>query len=427
MRALESFVLAAPFFLCAGAANADVGLESRAIEGAPPVVDGPIDDWSAPGGKPLALTLFGEPERVGGQGPWGGDTDASLEIGLAHDQQALYLGMRIEDDVAVHGDAPSLAEDHVELWFGVPSSKGKGMDAVGFAVFLLPNAADVREIKGERVGAVVPGSTAALAGTPDFYEAEAKIPWAAILGPKGQRTGLTAAVFLVDRDSPKGPFKNVLGSVALAAKKQPASWPALEQGDLSAALAAFRKANRFGSNENPQVVMAGDVAGDDTQEQIVVLGRSLVVFGPSFGAKGSYVTRLLPVESGSGIRTFDVVDLTGDGKCEVVLELEETEGQETTRWIEIYRVSDKTVTEVFTANTAVQGSSYSLENRYTLRKAGKTPGAVVMSIGRADGQVQGALDGAVPERNGNPMVVPWTGPREITYVFNGDRFARAER
>ncbi|MDD5307892.1 MAG: sugar-binding protein [Deltaproteobacteria bacterium] len=410
----------------AGAADAEVGLESRAIEGAAPTVDGPIDDWSDPGGKPLTLTLFGEPERIGGQGPWGGDTDASLEIGLAHDKEALYLGMRIQDDVSVHGDAPSLAEDHVELWFGVPSAKDKGLRAMGVAVFLMPNAAEVREIKGERVGPVVPGSTAALAGTPGFYEAEARIPWAAILGPKGQRTGLTAAVFLVDRDAPKGPVKNILGSVSLAAKKQPASWPVLTQGDLSASLAAFRKANRFGSNENPQVVMAGDVAGDDTQEQIVVMGRSLVVFGPSFGAPGSYVTRLLPVASGSGVKSFDVVDLTGDGKCEIVLELEQTDGDETTRWIEIYRVSDKTITQVFTADTAVQGPSYSLENRYKLRKADKTPGAVTMTLGQATGPVQTALDGAIPGRNGNPMVVPWTGPKEITYVFNGERFARAE-
>jgi len=82
--------------------------------GQTPVINGLLDDWIS---TPFR---FDQPAQffTGGETPpWSGPEDCSLEFGVIHDEETLYLGIRITDDKVSLSEVPiAWYEDSLQIW-----------------------------------------------------------------------------------------------------------------------------------------------------------------------------------------------------------------------------------------------------------------------------------------------------------------------
>jgi hypothetical protein len=219
---------------------------------------------------------------------------------------------------------------------------------------------------------------------------------------------------------------------APAVATPPAPRPPSSDEMLEQVYALYRK-DRHVKKGKPRFDFVTDVAGDTTNERVLVHDRDIVCFGKGFREGGSYVYTAIGVASPEDIIDVMARDLTGDGKAEAIVlgvlhakagkELDDASVDRSVLFV--FQITETGIHRIFAAETARNLSDRSVLAGVRLLPR-DTGTQIELSAGRAIGFT--AKNYPFPEETETtggvePLVLPWSRHRSRNYKFDGERFS----
>jgi hypothetical protein len=349
----------------------------------------------------------------------GSGEDARVRFALVSVDGGLYLGAEVFDDALVSGDqgdalVVTLALprdggfDVSELWL----YPGRGSERAR-ALLSLNGAAP-------RVQAQIPIVEGPLARGVG-YALEAFVPWSGIVGGVRWQEA-RGALRYVDRDTDSKPQAVLRTDPASRAADMPELSLGLGQEDM---LGSFLSAHEL-VGVKPRYDFRDNVAGDERRERVVIIGPYVVVFGPGFKNGESYNYNVLPFATDGGLRSAQLIDLTGDGIKELVASGRQGNvlGQREV-WL-VFALEELGVTRKFGIEVRKESKGGSLENTVTILP-GLAHGVprIEQKVGRALG-----LDATTyrdePATDVQPVLLPWGEVSARTFAFVDKKFVQVD-
>lgn len=217
-----------------------------------------------------------------------------------------------------------------------------------------------------------------------------------------------------------------------AAKPAPVPPPPPPGADLPKVHELFRKER--GATGAPRFDLVADLVGDGRSERALLHDKDLVVFGAGYKSGKGYAYTTLPFASGDDVKSVLSRDATGDGKFELVVRgllkaraSSDAGGGEVERTIElVYQVQPDVIRRVFGVEVgrAMGGKSIVSTLGY---KAERGKGSIVVGVGKATGWTQATYPFTSEAGSGSglePLILPWSGSKSVTYTWSGSAFAR---
>jgi hypothetical protein len=221
------------------------------------------------------------------------------------------------------------------------------------------------------------------------------------------------------------------GSASAVAAPPPPRPPSSDEL-MDQVYALYRK-DRHVKKGKPRFDFVTDVAGDTTNERVLVHDRDIVCFGKNFREGTSYAYASIGVASPDDIMDVTARDLTGDGKAETIVmavlhakagkELEDADVDRSVLFV--FQITETGIRRIFAAETG-----RGISDKWVLSGLRLLPKDVGTHIELTAGRAVGFTAKTYPfpdetEASGGvePMVLPWSRQRSRTYRFNGERFS----
>jgi len=361
-------------------------------------VDGALKEW-----RGARFTELGQ-----------GD-DARVRYALATTDEGLFVGAEIADDKLVPGDGG----DALVLTLAMPEQRGMAVSEL----WLYPGASGQKArarlgsgagpVRAEPRVQVVEGPRSQGAG----YVIEARIPWAVVRGAEIWEQGRGGLRF-VDVDAKKPEI-----TLESARAGSPGELPRLALGtgqvDL---LGAFFQAKRLSAVE-PRYDFRADVSGDARPERVVVLDQYVVVYGPGYRRGETYGYFALPFGTGGGLKSAELLDLTGDGRVELVATLRQVNHLGGRELWQVLSLDDDTIAPLFAVELRKERKGGFVENALTLVTKGQRVPRIDVKVGRALGLDASTYPPEEPRSDAQPILLPWGDVQARGYAYDGKRFA----
>lgn len=252
-------------------------------------------------------------------------------------------------------------------------------------------------------------------------------PWGSV---KSRRFGWNGQAFVKVREESQAPEVTPAPAppqLAVAAPRPP------NPDELQERVYALYRKDRGLPNEKPRFDIAVDVAEDAKRERVLLHGRDLVVFGPSYrGGTGYTYLTLQQFADSSDILEIQARDLTGDGKAEIIVRgVVRARAGDGSSSIErelflVYSASGTQLSRVFGLETA-----RSMGDKRVMGKLSFLPGqkgtTIQVSPGRAigwDAQSYPFAQDEGPVGGIEPLLLPWSGKGAVSYRFDGSVFVQ---
>lgn len=394
----------APTLLATTPARAETPLRANLVEPRTIRLDGLPREW------PAAL----QPLRVH-QGPRPGESDLSARYGIAYDATNLYVAFDVDDDDLVRTASCAKTDDHASLLLAFPTEKG---GYVSHEIALFPGLpGKLAGCVKNASGATVKGAQIVEAPKGGGYTFEASIPWSTFPEASRTRTGLRALVRFHDHDA-KGPSHVVASSRA----SSPGTLPVLlTEPEQSLKEGLLRK---YALSDVPAYEALANLAGDAMNERVLVHDRWLVVLGPRFRQGKEYFFADLGASAAQGqIPRFEVRDLNGDGRAEILVEKHVASGSGHREVVEIlgFGAGDRLL-PLFRHEIGVKTSEGHVRNEVSLvTEGGKT--FIDVQLGSSSGFTASTYREPV-ERRFDSVLLPWGSVKSRRFGWNGKAFTK---
>ncbi len=362
-------------------------------------IDGLLREW------PARLDALDEALR----GSSSGDPSATGAIG--YDDRNLYVAMKIRDRKLVRTPEFGDGEDYGDLEIAFPTRRG----FVGYSVRLY--AGEIGRSAGavKIAGNVVRGARLVEAPAEGGYTLEVSLPWNTFPESNAIRVGIRAALRYYDADSPG----RVHAVIATSGGTGAALPPLLLEAEQGLYRSLVRRKNL---PEMPTRFAVGDIAGDRTLEAVAVYGNALIVVGSAYRRGKEYFFQDLG-DDASATR-LDLVDLTGEGKDDIVVGKRIGTRDQYREVLEVLRVSSGDTPYVaFQREIGIVTKKGEIENDVSFKRNGSKID-LVFSQGKAVGFDPATYDEPMPDGMDSALL-PWQTLRSRTFEWDGKQFAAA--
>lgn len=389
--------------------SAPASAEGRALDAAPLQsagvrIDGMLREWPR-------LTELSEP--ISGT-PAEDDPRASGSIG--YDDAAIYVAMRIRDAQLTRTSAFRDNEDHAVLLLAFPKANGKGYQA--YEVALFPG------VPGKSAGRVRWASGRPIAGA-ELVEApldgglsfEAKIPWGAFAAARRVRSGLRGALRYHDADGNK---RVIVGTSKLRGGAMPRLTLEAEYAVRQALIADK------GLRPEPSLELIVNLTGDAMSERVAIHDRYLTITGWNYRGGSQFYYQDLQLRSASQLRWLEAVDVTGDGRADLVLRRRKGTEREGREYLEVwtFHAGGDAPRKVFTHEVAAFQGEQRVVNA---ARIGKHRGKPALLVERDVMEVEPEAWTVKPAGGETqPLLLPWQGVTRRAYVYADGQFEVAD-
>lgn len=356
----------------------------------------------------------------------GEGADASMRFGIAYDATGLYVAAEVRDDRLIRTREPSTSEDAVVLTFAFPARRG--FSAVEIWLWAGQSGQSAGVVGVGAIGrrpSPTPRARIAEAPARAGYTLEAFIPWNAIPGSDRWQGG-RGTVRLRDVDQSAHPSVEAEPSFAPLDPAHLERLPPLApSGGESAALETFLASRNF-QGMRPTHDLRGDVGGvDERPERVSIVDRFVVVTGPGWQEGRGFSFLELAVAAPGDLREPRLMDLTGDGKRELVITLrQQIAGGSRDLW-QVFSFSNSQVRAVFALETRRATTAGVVEAEVNVRTERRaTVATIEVRTGRAEGLDARTFE-PVPTSDAESILVPWGPVLSRTYRWDGSSFAQS--
>jgi hypothetical protein len=362
-------------------------------------LDGMIREW------PTALTTLGK--TISGSPGQG----TAMRGTIAYDETNVYIAAEFNDEKLARTAKCGDAEDHASLVIAFPSRGAYTQHEVDLFPGDPGKAAGCVKMKGAPVsGAKI---VEAPRGVPGQYSFEAVIPWKTFPESERVRVGLRAALRYYDGDG-----RSIKAIVSTSTEVPPADLPRLAIDAEQSLEDGLLKEKRI--TAPPVHDKFADVYGDGMVERIAVYDRYLVVLGPHYRGGTEYFFTDLGIDVSAGqLPLFDVRDVNGDGKADIIMRRRVGRPGE---YREVLVVMGLGTSEapfpLFQHEVGIRGPQGSITNEVRL-------GAKSIDIlaGSANGYTAATYREPV-ETQMAPLLFPWGPVRGETWEWNGKTYVK---
>jgi hypothetical protein len=363
---------------------------------------------------------------------WGGvrmqrvgpEAGASMRYALAYDDQGLYLAAAVQDDQFVRSKRPGRDEDAVVLTLVMPSgAKGRALEIWFYAGE--PGRSPSVVALAPLGGRPKPLSAARMVEAPlqrgGGYQFEAFVSWKAI--PASARWQRARGAIRLREVGGRG--RPAVRAEPASAKVDPRSPQRLPElvvtGGVDDLLRGFLAKQQL-SGARPRADLSGDVAGDGRDERVVIVDRFVVVLGPGYREGKSYDFFALPVRRGGDVQRAQLLDLTGDGKQELIVRMRQGNEQGTRDVWQVLGIRQQGIRPLWGVELRKATADGHIEADLKLRRARKGPPLLEVRAGGAEGLGPDTYREA-PARDVEPILLPWGPVRARRYQWQGASFA----
>lgn len=383
-------------------AHARRALEAVTLGGTKVRVDGLLREW------PADLDALSETLQGNASG-----RDPSATGAVGYDEKNIYVAMKIKDSRLVRTASFGDREDYGSLEIAFPTEHGFRPYSVRLYAGVIGKSAGAVKLGGS----VVRGARIVEAPLEGGYTLEASIPWDTFPEASRVRAGLRGALKYVD--------VNGGGSTHAVIATGGGSGSTLGPLLLEAEQGLYRnlvKAKNL--HETPARSGVGDIAGDATLEVASVYGPYLTIVGSAYRGGKEFLYQEIGVKDASDVMRFEVGDLTGDGKAEILIEKRVGTHDEYREVLQVLRVGDGDTPYVaFQHETGIVTKAGSIKNEVSVRRKGSRPSLVIS---------QGKAEGFDPETYAEPIsadmdpaLLPWDKLKSKTFEWDGKTFSPA--
>ncbi len=284
-------------------------------------VDGGIDEWEGVAEVAVTTLTAGEYEY-----DWSGPRDLSAKVRVQYSEEAFFVLVQVRDNV-VTGPKKKWGGDKVDLWFDT----GELALVKGGPVMLSVDPSPLAEGRKPTAQWGEPAAwrkrslgEVAVAGfrTEDGYDLEVKVPFAEIAkaSPLMESMGFCVVVRDWDHDDPNE-AEAAVSSCPLDFRRNKKR----KTEDLGRVKWQMREAIWAGVlktypelAEAPQLRAQGNVGGDESREEVVVVGGKLIVMGLGLGP-GAWFFSALPFGEAHKVTELLLQDVTHDGFADIIV------------------------------------------------------------------------------------------------------------
>lgn len=365
-------------------------------------INGVIKEWGNPFTS-LSNTLKGSASGV------------AMDVSLAYDEQWIYVAGEVTDKQFVRTPAFGENEDHAELLLTFPDDSGQYRTTYELQLYAGVPGKSAGQIKARGLGVVATAQIVEMR-TGDGYDFEAKIPWSLFPPAARTRTGIRGAALY--HNATGGSISGVIGTVDKTSPAASLPWiPIACEQSLINGLMRDR-----GLSGPPSQDFHADVFGDAMKERVMLFDHWLVVLGAHYRGGSAYYYGNLDVDVAAGqLPLFEVRDVTGDSKSELVMRLRHGRGN---GWREMLAVKgfdkDGNPQSILEHETGISSPIGTIQN--DVRVAPSARGASIrIALGSHSGY-NSANFREPTETDRDPMLLPWGEIKSKTFEWDGKQF-----
>lgn len=340
------------------------------------------------------------------------EADLSARAALAYDDTNLYVAFDVTDDRLVRTAACAKTDDHASLLLAFPHASS-GPTTHEIALF----PGDPGKLPGcvkNAAGNPIAGAKIVEAPKADGYSFEATIPWSAF--PEAAKTRVALRGGLRYHDNDGSGIERVVGNHEgdrlLPLPTEPEQ--SLKEGLL----------REWSLPDAPAYDVIADITGDGMHERVLVHDKWLVVLGPHFREGKEYFFSDLGASAKNGqIPRFEVRDLTGDGKADIVVEKRAGSPSNYREIVEVigFGAGDRSVS-LFRHEIGITTPEGRIRNEVKLASEGGKP-TIEILVGSANGYTVDTYKEPI-ERSFDSMLFPWGSVKSRRFVWNGQAFVK---
>lgn len=188
---------------------------------------------------------------------------------------------------------------------------------------------------------------------------------------------------------------------------------------LDAVLAEFRRQRGLPAGARASRELSANVAATPANERIVLYGRDLVVVGDEFRNGTGWFHYQLPAQSDADVTDLRAVDVTGDGRAEILYRVRQVLGDIRREVLIVHQFTPTGFPVLLQREVIREQGSSRIENEV------RTEGGVLeVRPGTARGWSQASWPYAPatgPDANGiEPLILPWSG-QAVRHRYEGGR------
>jgi hypothetical protein len=201
---------------------------------------------------------------------------------------------------------------------------------------------------------------------------------------------------------------------------------------LDQVYALYRK-DRSVKSKKPRFDFATDVAGDGTNERVLVHDKDIVCFGKRFRDGASYISLQMGVAAPEDVIDVTARDITGDGKAEILVRAivrmkasKELDNKPVERLVFfVFQVKEDAIKRIFAAETgrAFDGHTLLSGLRFVEGRQGLE---IEIVPGHGNGFTKSSYpfpEDTTPAGGYEPMPLPWGSQGTKRYRFDGTKYS----
>jgi hypothetical protein len=383
----------------AAPAHAEEYLSAEPMDGKKIRIDGMLRDW--PGGF---AKLKGK-AKVGG------------EALVGYDKEFLYLAASVEDAKIARTQSGGQTEDRLMLEVTIPNASGKGSSAHTISVY--PGDPGKLPALVKVDGKTVSTAEAVEAPSGKTLIIEAKLPWSALPGTAKVKVGLRGRLMYQDAQS--------VGSVRATystSTETGTNMPPLTLEPETGLAQALLEPKELGFRPAREVF--GDITGDGQIERVAVFGHFLTIVGSGYKDGKQFYYNELDVGSADRIRRLELVDFSGDGKAEIVLQKRIGPDHSYREVLTVLTIgSDGAPLLVFAHEVTLLTPEGSVQNDVKISGTGSSA-KIRIAQGKQSGFDPGTFQEPTIGGGIHPALLPWQSVESRTFQWQGAGLAQAE-
>lgn len=246
------------------------------------------------------------------------------------------------------------------------------------------------------------------------------------------RWDASAGSFVLERSEPNPAAAARSAPSAVAAPSEAPAEPPEAGPDVAGVLALFRQREHLPADARPSHRATGDAAEDPTPEQFFVFGRTLVLVGPRYQQGRAYASVGLAMGEGDEVVSLQAADITDDEHVEAIVTVRravtvQVQGSPIASRRDLvfaYSFDAAHRGRVFAAEIARRVGSDAVVNRVVLPR-GRRGAEIAVELGHAAGWTRDSYPfHDAPPQGFEALLLPWDGPRRITWRWSGTSFSR---
>ncbi len=351
--------------------------------------------------------------------------DGAMRFALAHDARGLYLAADVRDERLVR--TPPAGPDDDAVVVSVAFRKGRRWRRAELWLWPGGGGGPLGRAHAEAAVARGRGRFAPLRGARVVempqpgrgWSLEAFLPWRA-LRAMGDWRSARAIVRLHDVDAFAAGRAEREPSSAPLQPRHPERWPPLRfRGGHHEAFEAYLQARgRVGLE--PERRLTADLSGDGRPEEVALVDRELVVWGPGHRDGAGYDVLKLPVDGPGAVRALRARDLTGDGKAELLVTFQQRLEDGERRVFGVYGVGDG-IRLLGAFEVLRRTDAGTLRAELKLKRARRGP--LLVAVRSKGGDVDPSRWRPLPDPEARAVPLPWGEQAWQRFQWDGRKFA----